>query len=153
MSFIDIIIQSETNPDLLYYNKHEKLTSKLDNYSIKMGFGLHFGWAIEGAIGSSFKINASYLSSNVDMSARLEGATKIYGCMILFTGEVYDMFITKNILQKCRHLDSVLMKGCFKPVRLYTVDININNLVPKEEVVRPSQTQLDSIKQDIRDNL
>ena len=29
-----------------------------------MGFGLHVGWAIEGAIGSEYKIDASYLSPN-----------------------------------------------------------------------------------------
>ena len=50
-----------------------------------MGFGLHFGWGIEGAIGKSnkffvfliffkgseFKIDASYLSPNVNMAERL----------------------------------------------------------------------------------
>ena len=60
-----------------------------------MGFGLHLGWAIEvfhiffiyqyiyyiyknikGAIGSQFKIDASYLSPNVNIAARLESATK-----------------------------------------------------------------------------
>ena len=59
-----------------------------------MGFGLHIGWAIEGAIGSSFKIDASYLSPNVNMASRLEAATKHYGVMILFTGDLYDMFFT-----------------------------------------------------------
>lgn len=39
-----------------------------------MGFGLHYGWAIEGAIGSEFKIDASYLSPNVNTAAWLEGA-------------------------------------------------------------------------------
>jgi class 3 adenylate cyclase len=41
-----------------------------------MGFGLHLGWAIEGAIGSNFKIDASYLSPNVNLSARLEAASR-----------------------------------------------------------------------------
>jgi hypothetical protein len=51
-----------------------------------MGFGLHIGnlkknkiyigWAIEGAIGSEYKIDASYLSPNVNISARLEAASK-----------------------------------------------------------------------------
>ena len=41
-----------------------------------MGFGLNLGWAIEGAIGSAHKIDASYLSPNVNMSSRLEAATK-----------------------------------------------------------------------------
>jgi class 3 adenylate cyclase len=48
-----------------------------------MGFGLHVGWAIEGAIGSEFKIDASYLSPNVNMSSRLEAATKQFGVPIL----------------------------------------------------------------------
>ena len=62
----------------------------MPKYSVKMGFGLHYGWAIEvdddkyfnfrisyqGAIGSSYKIDASYLSPNVNLASRLEAATK-----------------------------------------------------------------------------
>ena len=46
---------------------------------IEMGYGLHFGWAIEGAIGSSMKIDASYLSPHVNTAARLE-VTALYAC-------------------------------------------------------------------------
>jgi class 3 adenylate cyclase len=64
---------------------------RLPKYSVKMGFGLHFGWGIEvrdyliseGAIGSSFKIDASYLSPNVNLASRLEAATKQFGSHIL----------------------------------------------------------------------
>jgi class 3 adenylate cyclase len=48
----------------------------MKNYAIKIGFGLHVGWAIEGPIGSQFKIDASYLSPNVNIASRLEAATK-----------------------------------------------------------------------------
>ncbi len=41
-----------------------------------MGYGLHIGWGIEGAIGSEFKIDASYLSPNVNMSSKLEEKSK-----------------------------------------------------------------------------
>lgn len=68
---------------------------KIPDYAVKMGFGLHVGWSIEGAIGSSYKIDASYLSPNVNMCSYLEGATKEYGQMILFTGEMFDMFDTQ----------------------------------------------------------
>lgn len=54
-----------------------------------MGFGLHVGWAIEGAIGSEYKIDASYLSPNVNMASRLEAATKQYGVPILISGALY----------------------------------------------------------------
>lgn len=56
-----------------------------------MGFGLHYGWAIEGAIGSQFKIDASYLSPNVNTAARLEGACCQYGVPILFSGDFYSI--------------------------------------------------------------
>lgn len=48
---------------------------KKPDFHVKMGYGLNLGWAIEGAIGSSLKIDASYLSPNVNMASRLEAAT------------------------------------------------------------------------------
>jgi class 3 adenylate cyclase len=63
-----------------------------EDYKIKMGFGLHLGWAIEGAIGSHFKIDASYLSPNVNMASRLNAATKQFGVPLLFSGQLFDNF-------------------------------------------------------------
>ena len=60
-----------------------------------MGFGLHVGWAIEGAIGSDFKIDASYLSPNVNMASRLEGATKQYGVPLLISGDLFVIMTSK----------------------------------------------------------
>lgn len=50
-----------------------------------MGFGLHVGWAIEGPIGSEFKIDASYLGPHVNFSGQLEAATKHYGASMLIS--------------------------------------------------------------------
>ena len=57
-------------------------------YEVKLGLGLHMGYAIEGAIGSYYKIDASYLSPHVNMSARLEGATKAFGVPLLISGDL-----------------------------------------------------------------
>ena len=38
---------------------------------------------LKGAIGSEFKIDASYLSPNVNMASRLEAATKQFGVPLL----------------------------------------------------------------------
>lgn len=54
-----------------------------------MNFGLHIGWAIEGAIGSNHKIDASYLSPNVNLASRLEAASKQYGIPMLISGQIY----------------------------------------------------------------
>ena len=41
-------------------------------FTIRTGFGIHVGWCIEGAIGSTFKIDCTYISPHVEMSDRLE---------------------------------------------------------------------------------
>jgi len=74
------------------YWDNEDLNARMPNYRVALGFGLHIGWAIEGAIGSTFKIDASYLSPNVNMANILEAATKEFGTPLLFTGELVDLF-------------------------------------------------------------
>lgn len=59
LSFMKVITTIVLSKKLKKYKEHEELNKRLPNYSVKMGFGLHVGWAIEGAIGSDFKIDAS----------------------------------------------------------------------------------------------
>ena len=92
-----------------------------------MGFGLHQGWAIEGAIGSFFKIDASYLSPNVNMASRLQAATKQYGVFILVSHLLYHVF-TPEVQQICREIDRITVKGSNQPIRIYTVDMELNDL-------------------------
>lgn len=61
-----------------------------------MGFGLNLGWAIEGAIGSAYKIDASYLSPNVNMASRLEAATKQFKTNFLLSEKLFN-FCSVNI--------------------------------------------------------
>jgi len=101
--------------------------AKLPNYQVRMGFGLHVGWAIEGAIGSEFKIDASYLSPNVNMASRLEAATKQFGVNLLISGALHDI-CTERCRKQMRHIDTVVVKGASKPVLLYTCDIDTREL-------------------------
>jgi hypothetical protein len=86
------------------------------------GMGLHVGWAIEGAIGSRHKIDATYLSPNVNMAARLAAATKQYAVGLLFSRSFYKL-LPRILQDRCRHVDNVLLKGCAKPISIYTFDI------------------------------
>ncbi|KDO25021.1 hypothetical protein SPRG_09751 [Saprolegnia parasitica CBS 223.65] len=87
-----------------------------------MGFGLHVGWAIEGAIGSRYKIDASYLSPDVNMSSRLEGATKQFGVTLLVS-HTFHKLLSAPVQAMCRLIDCVTVKGSEKPLSLYTFDI------------------------------
>ena len=96
-SFVKMVAEISRAPSLQKYRNNPGLKERIKNYQgVKMGFGLHVGWAIEGPIGSEFKIDASYLGSHVNMASRLEGATKAYGIPILISGDLYDLMTLKN---------------------------------------------------------
>ena len=77
-----------------------------------------------------FKIDASYLSPNVNMAARLEAATKQFGVPILFSGALYDIF-SEDIRPLCREIDTVTVKGSIQPIRIYTIDLDYDGLEEK----------------------
>ena len=126
-SFIKILAKVNKLTHIMEYRKDPGLLERMPNYTVNMGFGLHYGWAIEGAIGSMFKIDASYLSPNVNMSSRLEAATRQYVVPILVSGPIYNIF-TDDIKKICRELDTVTVKGSIMPIQLFTVDVDFDNM-------------------------
>jgi len=128
MSYLKMISEMKKSEVISAYSRHEGLLARLGkNYRVRMGFGLHMGWAIEGAIGSMYKIDASYLSPNVNISSRLEAATKQFGVPILVSGEIVDT-MTPTFREECRHIDCVTVKGSKRPMHLWTVDLNADAL-------------------------
>ena len=126
LAFLNIFKKINKSRKILSYRKDPDIIKKFGNkYSVALGFGLHYGWGIEGAIGSHHKIDCSYLSPNVNIAARLETATNIYGVDILFSGEFYNL-LSDFMKHKCRKIDVVTLKGSEKPIDLYTVDLNRN---------------------------
>ena len=103
---------------------HPKMIKRFGHFKINMGFGLHIGWAIEGAIGSKFKIDASYLSPNVNLSARLEAATHQFHTPMLMSHWFVDE-MSDEAKQLCRLIDRVTVKGSEIPMGVYTFDINV----------------------------
>ena len=131
ISFLKIISAINRKKAILDYRENEKLNTRIPNYKVKMGFGLHIGWAIEGAIGSIYKIDASYLSPNVNMASRLEAATKQYGVPLLVSGDLHSKLSCKT-QKMCREIDCVTVKGSVRPVSLFTFDVEISGLQPSE---------------------
>jgi class 3 adenylate cyclase len=118
ISFLKIISGIKKSRKLLRYKENPALNARIPNYSIKMGFGLHVGWAIEGAIGSFYKIDASYLSPNVNMASRLEAATKQFGVQLLISGQLF-IVLTETAQQHMRMIDRVTVKGSVEPLGNY----------------------------------
>ena len=129
IAFLKIFCEINKAFNLVKYINDERIKSRVDiDFKVRMGFGLHYGWAIEGAIGSYFKVDVSYLSPNVNMAARLEAATKQYGVPILLSGEFYDL-MSMSLKDVCRKVDIVTVKGSEQPLRLYSPDISDRALI------------------------
>jgi len=127
MSFVRIVAEVSKSRVLAVYRSHPGLLQRLRDFRVQMGFGLHWGWAIEGAIGSEFKIDASYLSPNVNVASRLEAATTQYGVWMLISHFMINL-CTQEMALVCRLIDHVTVKGLRQPVRLYTIDLDCMKL-------------------------
>ena len=134
LACLRIILKINKNLDILSYRQNENILKKIPNFKVNMGFGLHMGYGIEGAVGSTYKIDASYLSPNVNIAARLETATRQFKLSILISGVLYDLF-TDDMKNICRYVDKVTVKGSELPLDLYTIDLNLNVSRQKESKI------------------
>ena len=119
-SFLKIRKALRCDPRIQEVASNPKLQNKIPGYTVRMGYGLHLGWGIEGAIGSSHKVDASYLSPHVNMSARLESSSKQFNVQLLLSDAFVRQLYSSSLKAECRPLDVVTVKGSLKPITLYT---------------------------------
>ena len=129
ISVILILAKIYKSKTLDKYRQNEKLNKKFHGYSVKLGFGMHLGWSIEGAIGSSFKIDASYLSPNANMANGCEEKTKDYGVNMVLSDKFVEN-LSEDAQKSLRMLD--ILNGD-EPLGLYTVDLDFSHLKIEEE--------------------
>jgi len=132
ISFILLVSGLKKSRKMVKYNEHKGLNERMKNYRVRLGLGLHMGYSIEGPIGSYYKIDASYLSPHVNMSMRLEGATKLFGVPLLIHHSLYSRF-TRKTRGYCRQVDYCTMQGNDEPVKLYTIDVDDSDIQLDEE--------------------
>ena len=101
------------------------LYERIPGYKCRMGCGLHFGWAVEGAIGSDKKIDASYISPHVNWAEFLESSTKEYGVPILMS-EPFFRLLSPQAMKHCRLVDKIKKSVNEDVVSLYTYDADLD---------------------------
>ncbi|GLE05797.1 hypothetical protein PINS_up014978 [Pythium insidiosum] len=93
-------------------------------FRIKMGFGMHVGWAVEGAIGSRFKIDATYISPHVEMADRLEAGSKMFGTPINLSHWLAAL-LSPGARKFLRKMDRMSIRGVDTPLTVYTFDVTV----------------------------
>lgn len=106
---------------LLNWKNDFRLGAGVGAFSVDMIFGMDAGWAVEGAVGSEYKIDATYLSPHVNMASRMMSACKQYGVVILLSQAVEEL-LSDTARTKLRHLDTVTVKGSSVKQRIFTYD-------------------------------
>lgn len=127
-AFAMILGALHRSPLLASYRGHPGLQNRLGtNCRVNLSFGLHLGWAIEGAVGSEFKIDASYLSPNVSIATTVERATEVYSVSLLVAQSLIEK-CSKALVMKCRLIDTVIIKGSTRAMGLYCLDLDYRSV-------------------------
>jgi class 3 adenylate cyclase len=122
VSFLRVIAEIHASEELKKYSENPLIKKQFSDFTVTLGFGLHVGWAIEGPIGSRYKIDASYLSPHVNLAESLEGTTKLYGVKLLMSGE-FACLLSPYCKQFIRLVDCIKIQGKENKMELWTFDI------------------------------
>jgi PAS domain S-box-containing protein len=121
---------------LAEFNKRRKAENKQE---IKIGIGINSGSVISGNIGSSKRMEFTAIGDGVNLSSRLEGTSKQYGCDIVISENTYEECKDKVIV---RELDRIRVKGKNEPVSIYElVALNTETILPKTQQIIELYTQ------------
>lgn len=96
---------------------------------IKIGIGLHIGLMMVGIVGGDQRLQGDALSDSVNLAARLESLTKIYGVTILTSDSILAALDHPGNYH-IRFLDRVIVKGRKGAIDLYEIlDCESDNVI------------------------
>jgi class 3 adenylate cyclase/CheY-like chemotaxis protein len=99
------------------YNAHR---ARCRYEPVRIGIGVHTGTVMLGIIGHERFMQGTVISDAVNLAARLEGLTKVYGVSLVVSSHVVFGLQDPN-RYKYRFLDSVRLKGKAETVPVYEV--------------------------------
>jgi PAS domain S-box-containing protein len=103
----------EMRQRLAIFNQHRQEKNQIP---IRIGIGINSGTVISGNIGSSKRMEFTAIGDGVNLSSRLEGTSKQYGCDIVISENTYNICSDQIVV---RELDRIRVKGKRESVSIY----------------------------------
>jgi len=87
---------------------------------IKIGIGINTGMLMLGTLGGQDRMDGTVISDSVNVAARVEGLTKIYGTALLITENTYKK-LEDSSEYNVREIDRVKVKGKSQAITVYEI--------------------------------
>ncbi len=116
-------VEDALNASLAQFAKIREYNLELEQAGqkpIAIGMGLHVGQMMLGIIGEPTRLQGDVLSDTVNLAARLEGISKVYGAQLLMSEGVMEQLVHPERYQP-RFLDRVMVKGRVEPLNIYEI--------------------------------
>lgn len=122
IGMLKFMVECKRSEGLQIFGEQENMTQLFGpDYTLEYGIGLHAGWAIEGPIGSEFKLDAGYISPYFNFTIEIQEATKHYKTPLLMSEKFYNMLCIRN-KEKIRKLDVIM--SFHEPQGVYCFPVN-----------------------------
>ena len=103
------------------YRRIPALTHQLKRDRIALTFGLHRGWAIEGAIGSNLKIDPTYLGPDVNVAESIGAFNSEYDTTFLASESVVE---SSSVKEWFRCIDCIKLRSMGNALNIFVLDID-----------------------------
>jgi hemerythrin len=104
---------------------------------MQIGIGLNTGMAVVGTVGGMTRMDSTVIGDSVNITSRIESATKIYSTPILISqNTLYDL--TLHDRYEIRFVDRIKVKGKNQPISIFEV---FNNDTPGKRSLKKASKE------------
>lgn len=123
VSSIKVVAELRRSVDIQAYKTHPKILSRFGSaFSPSLTISLHNGMALEGVIGSEYKIDPIYLSPQIELAYHMVEVAEAYSTPIIMTEDFYG-YLSVKAKSCCRRIDTIITTFPREPFGIYCFDL------------------------------